>query len=164
VSPIQQPVGALSPQAGSSDFIPIQRRRVQSLSCPVSGCQSSLSRAQDQRRHLLTHLPHWVHCPAPECIWRGDRLDAFARHWGNCHPPAGIQVPDDEQWKTYDPQPLMRRISEGTLCIRAAQRHAISVVRRRALELQKPELFEDPWGSKWKRQRNSDPRQTVPTS
>ena len=156
---MQLPARALSPQSGPSDFSPIQRRRVESsgLPCPVSRCQSSLGRAQDQRRHLLTHLPHWVHCPAPECIWRGDRPDAFVRHWGSDHPSV-IRVPNEDQCRTYDPQPLMRAISDGTLSIQAAQRHAISAVRRKASELQKPELFDNPWGSKSKKQRNSDPR------
>jgi hypothetical protein len=162
VGSIQPP--ALSPQAGSIDVFPIQRRRVPSLPCPVSGCPSSLGRTQDQRRHLLTHLPHWIHCPVPDCLWRGDRLNAFVRHWGNDH-PSGIQVPKEDEWKTYDPQPLMKAISEGTHCIQVAQKHAISMVKKRALELRKPELFENPWGSKckWTRLRNSDPRYVVPT-
>ncbi|KAF8494577.1 hypothetical protein F5888DRAFT_629022 [Russula emetica] len=164
VGSIQPP--AHSPQAGSIDIFRIQRRRVHSLPCPVSGCPSSLSRTQDQRRHLLTHLPHWIHCPAPDCFWRGDRLNAFVRHWGNDHhhPTTGsTQVPNEDQCKTFDPQPLMKAISEG-FCIQAAQKHAISMVKKRALELRKPELSENPWGSKWKRQKNSDPRHMVPTS
>jgi hypothetical protein len=58
----------------------------------------------------------------------------------------------------------MKAISEGTLCIQVAQMRAISMVKKRALELRKPELFENPWGSKWKRLRNSDPRYVVPTT
>jgi hypothetical protein len=159
VGSIQPP--ALSPQAGSIDGFPIQRRH--SLPCPVSGCPTSLSRTQDQRRHLLTHLPHWIHCPVPDCSWRGDRLNAFARHWGNDH-PSSIQAPNEDQCKTYDPLPLMRAIAEGTLCIQDAQKYAISTVKQRALELRKPELFENPWGSKWKKLKNSGPRHIVPTS
>jgi hypothetical protein len=124
---IRQP--ALSPQAGSVDVFPIQRRH--SLPCPVSHCPTSLSRTQDQRRHLLTHLPHCIHCPAPDCSWRGDRPNAFARHWNNDHPP-GIQVPNEGHCRTYDPQPLMRSIAEGTLCIQDAQKYAISMVKQRA--------------------------------
>jgi hypothetical protein len=163
VGSIQRPAQALSPQAGSSDIFPIQRRRVQSLPCPVSRCQSSLGRTQDQKRHLLTHLPHCIHCPAPDCFWRGDRINAFGRHWSNAH-PFSIRVPDEDEYRTYDPQPLMRAISEGTLSIQDAQRRAISMVRRRALELPKPELSDDPWGSKCKRLKNSDLRHMVPTS
>ncbi|KAN0116324.1 hypothetical protein V8E52_005943 [Russula decolorans] len=158
-SSIQPP--ALSPRAGSTDVFPTQRR--QSLPCPVSGCPTSLSRIQDQRRHLLTHLPHWIHCPVSDCSWRGDRLNAFVRHWGNDHPSAGIQVPKEDHFKTYDPQPLMKAISEATLCVQDAQKHAISMVKQRALDLRKPELFENPWGSKWKKLKNSDPRHMLPT-
>jgi hypothetical protein len=146
VNSIQQP--ALSPQAGSIGMFPIQTRNT--LPCPVEGCPSSLSRTQDQRRHLLTHLPHWIHCPAPECCWRGDRFDAFVRHWGNDHPP-GIRVPDEGLCRTYDPQPLMKEISEGSLCIQVAQKRAISMVKKRASELQKLELLRNPWGRRWKR-------------
>jgi len=160
VGSIQPP--PLSPQGGSIDVFPNQRR-MHSLPCPVSGCTSSLSRTQDQRRHLLTHLPHWIHCPAPDCIWRGDRFNAFVRHWGNDH-PSGNQVPNESQCKTYDPQPLMKAIYEGTLCIQDAQNYAISMVKNRALQLRKLELSEDPWGSKWKRLRNSDQRHMVSTS
>jgi hypothetical protein len=144
---------AFSPQAGSSDISPIQRR--QSLPCPVSRCQSFLGRAQDQKRHLLTHLPHWIHCPAHDCFWRGDRLNAFGRHWSNAH-PSSIRAPHEDEYRTYDPQPLMRAISEGNLNIQDAQRHAISMVRGRAVELSKPELSDNPWGSKCKRLKNSD--------
>lgn len=158
VSSIQQP--ALSSQAGSIDVFPVQRRN--GLPCPVSDCPSSLGRSQEQRRHLLTHLPHWLHCPAHGCGWRGDRLHAFMRHWGNDH-PSGIRVLND-QCRTYDPQPLMKEISEGSLRIQAAQMRAISMVKKRAIELQKPELFKNPWGSKGKRKRNFDPHQMVPTS
>ena len=157
---IRQPALSPQPQAGSIDAYPIQRRN--GLPCPVSDCASSLGRSQDQRRHLLTHLPHWLHCPAPGCCWRGDRLHGFMRHWGNDH-PSRIRVPND-QCRTYDPQPLMKEISEGTLRIQAAQMRAISMVKKRAIVLQKPELFENPWGSKWKKLRNSDPHQMVPTS
>jgi hypothetical protein len=152
---------ALSPhQARSIDVFPIQRRRMHSLPCPVSGCPTSLSRVQDQRRHLLTHLPHWIHCPVPDCIWRGDRYNAFLKHWGNDH-PSRIPVPDEDQYKTYDPQQLMKAISEG-VCIQDAQKYAISIVKKRALEFRKPELSENPWGSRWKKQRNSDLRHLVP--
>ena len=156
---------ALPPQAGSIDFFPIRRRRVHSFPCPVSGCLSSPLRIQDQRRHLLTHFPHRFHCPAPDsdCPWRGDRFDTFVRHWSNDH-PSRIQVPNEGQCRIYDPRPLMKAVSEHTLCIRAAQNQAISMVKRRASELRKPELFENPWGSKWKRSRNSDPRRLVPTN
>ena len=156
VSSIRRPARALSPQAGSSHIL-------QSLPCPVSRCQSSLGRTQEQKRHLLTHLPHWIHCPAPECFWRGDRPNAFGRHWSTRH-PSGIRVPCEDEYRTYDPQPLVRAISEGTLDIQDAQGHAISMVRRRASELRNPELSDDPWGSKCKRLKNSDLRHIVPTS
>ena len=160
-SSIQPP--ARPPRAGSTNVFPIQRR--ERLPCPVSGCPTSLSRIQDQRRHLLTHLPHWIYCPVFDCSWRGDRLSTFVRHWGNDHHPSGsIQVPTEDHFKIYDPQPLIKAISEATICVQGAQKHAISMVKQRALDLRKPALYENPWGSKWKKLKNSDPRPMLPTN
>lgn len=142
-----------------------QRGRVHSspkLPCPVSGCPSSLGRNQEQRRHLLTHLPHWIHCPAPDCPWRGDRANVFAKHWST-HLPVS-RVPTEGQYRIYDPKPLMGAICDGELCILDARSRAISMVKSMASELRKPELSDDPWGSKSKRLRNTDPRSLTRTS
>jgi hypothetical protein len=152
MSSIQPP--ALSPQVGFIDVLPIQKRRVRRCHCPVSGCLSSLGRAQEQRRHLLTHLPHWIHCPAPDCSWRGDRLRAFVRHWSRDH-PSSSQVPQEDQCKIYDPLPLIKEIAEGSLCVQAAQKYAISMVQKKASELGKPELCQNPWGRRWRKQRKA---------
>lgn len=143
-----------APQAENVDFLPIRRRRVHSFPCPVSGCPSSFGRAQDQRRHLLTHLPRWIHCPAPDCSWRGDRLSAFARHWGREH-PSSSQVPEEDQCKIFDPLPLMKGIADGSVYIQDAQKYAVSIVQKKAPILGKPELFENPWGRKQRKQRKA---------
>lgn len=143
---------AYPPQADIVNVFPNRKRRVYGWPCPVSGCPSSLGRTQEQKRHLLVHLPRWIHCPAPDCSWRGDRLSAFLRHWGNGH-PSGSQVPHEDQYKLYDPLPLMKDIAEGTLCIRAAQTYAISMVQKKASELGKPELCENLWGRKPRKPR-----------
>lgn len=152
LSSLQPP--ALSPRAGIVDLLPIRKRRVHTFPCPVLGCPSSFGRAQDQRRHLLTHLPRWIHCPAPDCSWRGDRLSAFLRHWGRDH-PSSSQVPEEDQCKIYDPLPLMKGIADGSVSIQAAQKYAISMVQKKASILGKPELFENLWGRKQRKQRKA---------
>lgn len=156
---IQRPTISPGPQPGPIDVFQVQRGRVDNLPklpCPVSGCTSWLGRNQEQRRHLLTHLPHWIHCPVPDCPWRGDRANAFAKHWST-HSP-GSRVPNEDQYSIYDPKPLMRAICDSGLCIQEAQGRAISMVKGKASELRKSELSDDPWGSKSKRLRNTDPR------
>lgn len=154
-SSIQLPaLSDLSPQAENIDVLPVWRRPVHSFPCLVPRCPSSFSRAQDQRRHLLIHLPRWIHCPAPDCSWRGDRLSAFARHWGRDH-PSSSQVPEEDQCKIFDPLPLMKGIADGSVCIQDAQKYAVSMVKKKASILGKPELFENPWGRKQRKQRKA---------
>jgi len=129
---------------------PILKSRVRSnWPCPASGCQSSFGHRQDQNRHLLIHLPFWIHCPYPGCSWRGDRLSLFKSHWDRAsNHPSRSQGLDEHQFMTYDPQPLVRKIERGTLSIRDAKMYAISMVRKKASDVGKPELCENPWGRK----------------
>ena len=46
--------------------------------CPI--CPASLGRLQDRKRHILSHLPHWLQCQAPDCSWRGDRWEHLRKH------------------------------------------------------------------------------------
>jgi len=115
--------------------------------CPASGCPSSFGRRQDRNRHLLIHLPYWIHCPHPGCSWRGDRLNIFRSHWdGDSNHPSLSRDLDERQFRTYDPRPLVEKIEKGYLSIRDAKTYAISMVRKKASDVGKPELCENPWG------------------
>jgi hypothetical protein len=49
-------------------------------------------------------------------------------------------VPGEEQFKTYDPLPLMKGIADdGFVCIEATQKYAISIIQKNASILGKPE-------------------------
>jgi|SRR5712672_3419350 len=135
----------LFPQCGVVDFSPIRKNRLREYSCPVPGCPKSFYRSQEQKRHLLTHLPHWVHCPEPGCSWRGNRLGTFRKHRGSDH-PSSIQEPDKDQYEIYDPFPLVEEIIQGSLCIKAAENRAIAAVLMKASELDSSELCDNPWG------------------
>lgn len=74
LSSIQPP--ALSLQAGLVDF-PIRSIRVGPFGRSHQ-CETEFGRSPTR----------WIHCPAPDCSWRGDRLSAFARHWDRDHPVA----------------------------------------------------------------------------
>jgi hypothetical protein len=150
---IQLPRAApLLPQSGTIDFSPTPQRCRRAWPCPVSGCPASFNRSQERKRHLLTHLPYWIHCPDPGCSWRGNRLGAFRKHWGSDH-PSSIQEPDKDRYEIYDPFPLVEVIIEGSLCIKAAQNKAISMVLMKASELGNSELCDNPWGHRKRKLR-----------
>jgi hypothetical protein len=131
---------------------PIQRARARFHPCPILDCPGSFRRPQDQKRHVLTHLPHWIHCSVPDCSWRGDRLSAFKRHWTDVHPSSSQELGED-QYKTYDPLPLVKKIVGRALSIQDAEKDALSMVRKKASELGRKELYENPWGRKRRAQR-----------
>ena len=129
---------------------PIPQQRARNWPCLAPGCPSSFDRPQDRKRHLLTHLPHWIHCPYPDCCWRGNRLGALRGHWANSHPPRGQDL-DRDQFKAYDTGPLVERIEEGSISVEGAKNEAMTMVRAKAAELGKQELWENPWGRKGRR-------------
>ena len=128
---------------------PILKSRVRDWPCPASGCVSSFGRRQDRNRHILIHLPYWIHCPYPGCSWRGDRPNLFRIHWDrDSNHPSSSRDLDERQFRTYDPWPLVGKIEKGSLSIRDAKAYAISMVRKKASDVGKPELCENPWGRK----------------
>ncbi|KAI9507417.1 hypothetical protein F5148DRAFT_1204911 [Russula earlei] len=153
-----QPPCAVStlPQGGAidSEVSPTQRSRVsvRDCPCPVPGCKSSFFRPQEQRRHLLSHLPHWIRCPDPGCSWRGNRLGHFKRHRGRDH-PSSIQDPDEDQYKIYNPQSMVEKIAKGSLLIQVAKSNAISMVIDKARKLGDLELRDNPWGRRVRKTR-----------
>ena len=133
---------------------PTPKKRERTWHCLVSDCPSSFFRQQDRRRHLLSHLPHWIHCAYPGCSWKGDRPSAFKRHWTtNPSHPSSSQDSGNDQFIIYDPFPLVERIEEGTLSIQDAKKHAMSMVKNKALDLGMPGLCDNPYGRKGRRAR-----------
>jgi Zinc finger, C2H2 type len=116
--------------------------------CPI--CSAPLSRSQDRKRHILSHLPHWLQCPDPGCSWRGDRWENLNKHRRRLHRhnvhPSGTQESDKSNSLIYDPWPLVQGITEGRTPIEAARVISISMVERRASELGKSMLWGDFWG------------------
>ena len=126
----------------------IPKSRARNWRCPASGCLS-FCRRQERNRHLLIHLPQWIHCPYPGCSWRGGRLDLFRRHWDrDSNHPSSSRDLDDRQFMTYDPRPLVGKVEKGSLSIRDAKNYAMLMVRKKASDVGKPELCENPWGRK----------------
>jgi hypothetical protein len=118
--------------------------------CPI--CSVLLGRAQDRRRHILLHLPRWLHCPDPGCSWRGDRWENLNKHWYNVHPSC-IQELDKRNSIIYNPWPLVQGIIEGKTPIEDARVIAISIVETRASGLAKSMLWGDLWGRKGRKAR-----------
>jgi Zinc finger, C2H2 type len=123
--------------------------------CPAgtSVCPASFRRWQDQERHILTHLPHWICCLDPGCSWRGDRRDALKNHWREKHPSSSQEQEHDMNGSMiYDPEPLVEGIITGSISIEEAQSVAESVVERKAQELNKLATWRgDLWGRRTRR-------------
>jgi hypothetical protein len=145
-----QPRCVTSPTAPDAAVHTNRKPPRRDLPCPVLGCSSSLGRPQDRNRHILTHLPDWIHCPDLDCSWRGDRPSDFKKHRSRDHPSSG-QEPSEDQYKTYDPLPLVVKIVWGTLSIQDANTHALLMVRKKSSELGIKKMYENPWGRKGRR-------------
>jgi hypothetical protein len=119
-------------------------------SCPFSGCDVVYEHPRRMNRHLLAHLPSWLSCPIPGCAWRGDRWRHLRKHRRDKHPSSSHEV-DRNESMIYDPEPLMQ-IIEDENTLQNATRQAISLVKIRALEVQKLELWDGNfWGRKKRR-------------
>ncbi|KAH9064011.1 hypothetical protein EDB87DRAFT_1820639 [Lactarius vividus] len=114
--------------------------------CPI--CHDIFTRWQDRDRHLVTHLPHWIHCPISNCTWRGNRVRQFEDHWGREH--RSYHIPGRNQFEIFDPQEFVNQINAGTIPVVATGR-AIERVLAKAGQLGKPSMSKDPWGWKIKR-------------
>ncbi|KAI0250327.1 hypothetical protein BJV78DRAFT_590574 [Lactifluus subvellereus] len=153
VSPISynQPLYAAPEpfQDGVSDTAP--KGTEPSWCCPVSGCSAPFGRPQERRRHVVSHLPHCFYCRVPGCSWRGDRVAAFLRHRKD-H-PSSSQAPDKDEFTIYDPLPLVDDVIEGSKTIGEAQRIAESMVRSKAQEFGKSEIWGNAWGRRRRREK-----------
>jgi len=120
--------------------------------CPH--CPETLTRWQDCDRHILTHLPHWIHCPLWHCSWRGSRVKSFEQHWRrDDHLPYYESyggIPGREHFELFDPKLLLNPIKAGTFSVSFAALQARIWVIEKSVQLQKPSLFENEWGYKLK--------------
>jgi hypothetical protein len=127
--------------------------------CPA--CRLKLSRWQDRDRHILTHLPHWIHCPLPHCAWRGNHVKSIKQHWKRqdhlqYHMSYG-NTPRREQFQIFNPQEFVALIKAGTISASDAANQALIIVGVKANQLQKLSMSENPWGYKLKSAPAPDP-------
>ncbi|KAH8988105.1 hypothetical protein EDB92DRAFT_1817726 [Lactarius akahatsu] len=118
------------------------------LKCTI--CTESFPRKQERNRHLLKHVPYFMHCPLPHCAWRGNRPGLFKKHWRQedhrayhkhyGHSPSGSQI------ETYNPWAILDQIVNGAISPREGEGQAIFLVRMKAFELQKLNMWMDPGG------------------
>jgi hypothetical protein len=120
--------------------------------CPACGVK--FTRWQDRDRHIVTHLPHWIHCPLPHCAWRGNRVKSINLHWKRqdhlqYHESYG-NTPRLEQFQIFNPQEFVAQIKDGTISASDAAVLALIIVGVKAKQLQKSSMSENPWGYKLK--------------
>lgn len=111
-------------------------------------CSATFARWQDRDRHIITHLPHWIHCPFPDCPWRGNRVEKFKKHWQTHpedHESYGL-IPQREQFEIFNPNYFLDQIKTSTIPAHAAAVYAVDRVFQKADELQKPSLSANVWG------------------
>ncbi|KAI9431046.1 hypothetical protein H4582DRAFT_1328600 [Lactarius indigo] len=115
-------------------------------------CPESFCRWQDRDRHQWTHIPYFIHCPLPHCAWRGNRADLFKKHWQKedhrSHHEHYGHTPEKSQIETYDPWEILNPIIDGTISLSEGEVQAIFLVQVKAYELQKLNVWTDPWGKK----------------
>lgn len=128
--------------------------------CPILDCAAPLGRPQERKRHVLSHLPHWAYCRVPGCSWRGDRADAFVRHWGKDH-PSSSQAPSRDEFTIYNPHPLVNAVIKGSIPIGEARETAESMVRIKAQEIGKSEIWGDAWGRRHSEKQKVRPRRSL---
>ncbi|KAH9952991.1 hypothetical protein BGW80DRAFT_1414523 [Lactifluus volemus] len=106
--------------------------------CPIPGCKTKHSRRQGFERHVREHLTHSWYCPRAGCGWRGHRHYLLQHHWRKRHqdvdPPSG-------EFLIFDPRGLARQLIDGETNIAQANREANRLVRERAIQLGKQDLW-----------------------
>jgi hypothetical protein len=87
-------------------------------------------------------LPYCIYCYNPACDWQGTRKEDLFEHIaeGNCGPRPEFE----EQRVIYDVQLILGWIREG-VSIKDAQMFAADLAEERARELEKVNLWENPW-------------------
>lgn len=122
------------------------------VQCPA--CQVIFPRWQEHDRHLLSHLPRWIHCPLQHCPWRGNRINSFKDHWQRQHrheyDKSCGRIPGREEFEIFDPAEFVKQIKAGVPALVVAL-CALERVHEKADRLKKPSMSTNAWGSKSKR-------------
>lgn len=112
-------------------------------------CQKVFSRRQDRDRHELAHLPPFLHCPVPDCTWRGNRADSFRKHWHQKdHQEQYGHTPERSQIETFNPKAILDQVRSGAISFTEGQDQALLLVQVKARELAKPDMWTNPWGQR----------------
>lgn len=85
------PLIVARPDTNEDPVFPQPQPRIPASSSPIQSpvtrpwqcalCSERFRRKQERNRHELAHLPFYIHCPAPNCLWRGNRDLEFRKHW-----------------------------------------------------------------------------------
>ena len=113
-------------------------------------CGMVFSRWQDQDRHERAHLPLCLHCPAPDCQWRGSRPYSFENHWQRndhrrYHEKYGHTL-ERSQFQTFDPKVILEQVRSGVISFTEGQDKAILLVQVKARELGKLDMWTNKGG------------------
>ena len=90
--------------------------------CPFSDCQRKYGRPQDLERHILQHLPHWIHCPRSGCNWTGNRLEILRAHLKKKH--RGAPLPQREMFIIYNAKRIVKQLLKKEVTIALAEYEA----------------------------------------
>ncbi|KAF8264163.1 hypothetical protein EI94DRAFT_1739052, partial [Lactarius quietus] len=113
-------------------------------------CAGIFPRWQDRDRHELSHFPSFLHCPVPDCAWRGNRPDIFKNHWQredhrSYHKQYG-GFPEQSQIETFNPWEILDQIKSGAISLSEGEDLAILLVQVKSYELEKLCMMTNPWG------------------
>ncbi|KAI9512608.1 hypothetical protein F5148DRAFT_789859 [Russula earlei] len=99
--------------------------------CPFPNCGRSFGRPQDLERHVLQHLPRWIHCA--RCNWTGNRRYALRVHLEMKH--GGLPVPEPGSYTIYDAKRIVKLLLSREVTLALAENEARSSFRNRAAQL-----------------------------
>ncbi|KAI9452219.1 hypothetical protein BJY52DRAFT_946770 [Lactarius psammicola] len=114
--------------------------------CQSPTCLTRFRRWQDRDRHLLSHLPHRIHCPLLDCQWRGNRVNVFVKHWETNHSGQPGGTPGPSEFIVYDTKVFVNLINNGIISVDVAGKCALDLVHMKANQLRKLSLSSNPWG------------------
>lgn len=108
-----------------------QRSLENLLECPV--CSKIFARQPERNRHILTHLPQWIHCPLLDCQWMGHRVNLFLNYWRVLHSKYPSDTPTQSQFAICN----LDLVYEGIISVDDAEIIARDHVRAKTNQLQR---------------------------
>ena len=139
VSPVPSPNPAVQTKA---------RTPSKHHACP--NCKKKFKRRQELKRHVLSNLPHCIHCPFPRCPWTGNRQYNFMKHI-EVHPNFNSGRENErKESQIYDPKKLVESMASGTLAFGKAADIARSMVKTKFPKPDKAGVKVNVWGSRRK--------------